>query len=125
MSDERRREGFGRGMHLRKRPEFLSVQEKGRRQAGRCYVVYVLARATEPSPRKLPRFGVTVSKKVGPSVTRNRVKRWVRESCRRLAPTLSTANDYVVIARAAAATLGYQQTAREISGLLERARRLP
>ncbi len=61
------------------RRDFLLVQSKGRRLHGECFVLLVFDRGDgKPS-----RIGVTVSRKVGNSVVRHRVKRWVRETFRR------------------------------------------
>jgi ribonuclease P protein component len=45
------------------------------------------------------RLGVTVSRKVGPAVTRNRVKRLIREAFRLNQHQLPTSWDLVVVAR--------------------------
>lgn len=50
------------------------------------------------------RFGLVVSRKVGNAVTRNRVKRWLREIVRRL--DRHDPVDLVVIARSEAASAG-------------------
>jgi len=60
------------------------------------------------------RLGITVSRKVGGAVVRNRVKRWVRESYRRFPEGRPPSTDLVVIAKPAAAGSTYQAIAAEL-----------
>jgi ribonuclease P protein component len=60
------------------------------------------------------RLGITVSRKVGIAVERNRVKRRVREWFRRSQHGLPRDHDLVLIARAGAAAQRAQETAREL-----------
>lgn len=62
---------------LRKRREFLRLQGRGKRVHGRRFIFHFL-----PSGAPRSRLGVTVSRKVGNAVVRNRIKRWVREAWR-------------------------------------------
>ena len=61
------------------------------------------------------RLGITVSKKVGNAVTRNRIRRLVREFVR-LDRWVPAASDVVVVAkRSAAEAAGYREVARDLS----------
>ncbi len=110
-------ERLGRSQRLRARSGFLLVQQQGRRIPGQTLVVYAMRRR-DGNPEHTSRLGITVSKKVGNAVVRNRVKRWVRESYRRLEPIQDA--DIVVIAKPSAAQSSYQATARELGNLLAR-----
>lgn len=111
----RRSEGFPKSIRLRKRPDFLRVQGKGRRIVRASLVAVALRREDKGSPR----FGLTVSKKVGNAVVRNRVKRALREALRRDARAL-TGVDVVFIARPSAAMASSMQLAAEVGEVLER-----
>jgi ribonuclease P protein component len=111
-------ECFPRAARVRKRLDYLRVQNHGRRFSSQHYLVFVL-----PAPARGPmRFGVTVSRKVGNAVSRNLVKRWIRESCRRLASEMPPDLDMVVIARPEAARAGFAPTFSELASLGRRLR---
>jgi ribonuclease P protein component len=71
------RETFPKSARLRKRSEYRRVQERGRRIHGAHFVLFALDVAGGT------RLGITVSRKVGTAVQRNRIKRQVREAFRR------------------------------------------
>ena len=67
-----------REQRLRKRREFLAAYKRGAKIQAAHFVLYILE-------NDLPhhRLGVTVSRKIGPAVVRNRIKRRIREIYRR------------------------------------------
>jgi ribonuclease P protein component len=85
---------------LRRRREFLQIQQRGRK----LYAGEVLVLALDASGSG-PRIGITVSSKVANAVARNRVKRWVREAFRAVRSDLP-AVDLVVIARRGSPEMG-------------------
>jgi ribonuclease P protein component len=84
-------------MRLRRRREFLAVQEDGVKVHGRH--LWVVARRMSMSEG---RAGFTVTKKVGSAVTRNRIRRQMREWLRTHG-WVPTGLDVVFIARESAA----------------------
>ncbi len=105
-----------RAERVRKRAAFVAVQNRGRKLHTDSFLVFVL-----PSqPEALPRLGVTVSKKVGGAVQRNRVKRLVREAFRRRKALFPRGVDLVFIAKKTAISADGAKVAREIETLCAR-----
>jgi len=67
-----------------------------------------------------PRIGITVSRKVGNAVVRNRIKRRVREYYRLHSIAVMNDWDFHVIAKKPAATLSFQQTVTMLDGLFDK-----
>jgi len=91
----------GRG-RLSRSAEFDRVFRQGKSHAGRDLVLYVFPRGEDGSD---PRLGLSVSRKVGGAVERNRVKRVLREAFAEESGRLPAGSDAVVIARAGAREL--------------------
>ena len=66
------------------------------------------------------RMGITVSRKVGGAVVRNRVKRWIRECYRRRRSAFPGTVDFVVVARPSAADADQVGLCRELTTLARR-----
>ncbi len=111
---------FGRTDRLRRPREFAAVNRRGWRTAGPAFVVLGAQRRAGEVRDPRVRLGITVSRKVGPAVVRNRVKRRVREWFRRSRAGLAPDLDLVVIARRPAAGLSGPEVGTMLSELLPR-----
>ena len=101
---------------LKKRWEFERAYQKGSKYWNRDFVIYVLN-----TDGKALRLGITVSKKVGKSVQRNRVKRLIRESFRQLRPQMKRGYDVVVVGRTPASRLTCQEARNGLAYLFRKA----
>ena len=111
---------FRRGDRLLRSSEFSRVGREGRRAADPAFVLLVAQHVSDPGGRS-QRLGVTVSRKVGNAVVRNRVKRRIREWFRRARPKLRAEIDLVVIGRSAAAGLSGPEMKESLCRLARRA----
>ena len=94
---------FAAADRLHRSAEFLRLQRNGVRFQSPHFVVYAGNLEHEPERSRL---GVTVSRRIGNAVVRNRVKRRVRESFRKeLRALLPPHTSIVVIARGGAESL--------------------
>ena len=104
---------FGRAFSLGRNKQFTYVYRRGKSFQSRRMVLYYLR------ARDL-KVGFSVFAKVGNSVTRNRVRRRMREDFRMLRPSLLPGK-YIFVARTAAAEAPYPEMAKEMKSLLKRA----
>ena len=106
--------GFRRDRRLRKRRDFVAVQTGGAKVRTKYFLVLVR--------KGTGRVGITVTKRTGNAVTRNRLKRLIREFVRQsgwdAGAWVPRDRDVVIIARSAAAGQSY----RDLAGDLERNR---
>ena len=100
--------------YLTKPQQYALVYSKGNSWASNLVVMKAL-----PNGLTLSRYGFSVSKRVGKAVTRNRVKRLLREILR--ITSLKSGWDIIFIARPAVATADYASLKRAVEGLLSRA----
>ena len=83
---------------LTRSSDFQRVYRQGSSTASRFLVLHYFAQPAGVV-RAEPRLGLSVSKKLGGAVVRNRVKRLLRETFRECAARLPGNYDYVLIAR--------------------------
>jgi ribonuclease P protein component len=106
---------------LTRSADFDVVYRRGRSRSSRHLVVYVFAGAGA-SPDEA-RLGITVPRKVGGAVVRNRLKRQLREAMVALGPDAARGSDVVVVARAgldeAVETQGFAWLVEELRTLVE------
>ncbi|RKD68086.1 ribonuclease P protein component [Sinobaca qinghaiensis] len=104
-------------MHkLKKNHEFSMVFDKGSSYANRQFVLYVLKKPAQSEYR----VGVTVSRKLGNAVTRNRMKRLLREVLKELDDFLDPKKDYVIIARKPALEMEYEELKKSFKHVLRK-----
>ncbi len=84
--------------------------------ANSCLVLYARKNRTGTN-----RIGITVSKKLGKAVVRNRVRRRIREAYRLNEERFQPGWDIVIVARSRAVEVGFQKLAGSLLSLAERA----
>jgi len=104
-------------VRLSRSADFDRVFRHGRSHAGRELVLYVFPRG-EGTDADGPRLGLSVSRKVGGAVQRNRVKRLLREAFELEGNRLPAGTDAVVVARREANALAEREGLAGIRGAL-------
>ena len=99
---------FPRAFRLTARREFLAVYDKGRRAGSTSFVMFAL-----PNTMGHCRLGITVTRKAGSSVERNRIRRVLRDVFRRHRAELTPALDLVLNARPGASEASAADVDRE------------
>ena len=101
---------------LKKNKDFKNCYDNGRSWANRELVLYVCGNGTADN-----RLGISVSKKVGNSVIRHRIKRLIRENYRLHEDGFNSGLDLAVIARMSAADADYDRIGRALLHLARKA----
>lgn len=85
-------------------------------QANSCLVLYARKNRTDTN-----RVGITVSKKLGKAVVRNRVRRRIREAYRLNEEKFLPGWDIVIVARSRALEVSFQKLSESLLSLADRA----
>jgi ribonuclease P protein component len=111
MADRARR----RRRRLSRSGEFERVYREGSSHASRHLVVYAFPRGDAAGA---PRLGVSVGRKLGGAIERNRVKRLLREAFWAAADDLDDGHDFVIVARPPAGELAEREGERGVEAAL-------
>lgn len=101
---------------LRKNKEFSKVYKVGKSFANWALVVYLRENGLSYN-----RLGISVSKKVGKSVVRNRLRRLIKENYRNYIDEIKTGYDIIFIVRIASKDANFYDMKKGMEKLLKRA----
>jgi len=105
---------FTKADRILKRSEFIALSTLGRKVQNNDFIAYFL-----PGQHNQSRLGVTVTKKVGQAVERNRIKRIVREFFRINRHCLSGKWDINIIAKRQGAGLSSEKAYRSLQNIFD------
>ncbi|VEF46044.1 ribonuclease P protein component [Bacillus freudenreichii] len=103
-----------KAFRIKDNAEFQAVFKKGKSVANRQFVIYML----EKKEQTHFRIGLSVSKKIGNAVTRNRIKRYIRQAFHEFQEQVSHNKDFVIIARKPAAEMDYHSVKKSLEHVL-------
>ena len=99
---------------IKKNSDFQLVFKNGKSKANKHFIMYILKNDTDKNF-----LGISVSKKVGNSVVRHRIKRLLKESYRLHENMFNSGLNIVVIARKGADELNFYQTEQSLLHLMK------
>ena len=114
--DARSRQGFPPSCRLRTSREYSQLWRQGRR----CHTAQLLVIAAPGSTGG--RLGISVGRKVGNAVCRNRIKRWLREYFRLHRVKFNSVTDLSVVVKPGAAQLDHAAIDQQLQEALRRLR---
>ncbi|WP_226668594.1 ribonuclease P protein component [Metabacillus litoralis] len=107
-----------RKFRIKKNKDFQKVFKKGKSIANRQFVLYIYNEKEE----KEFRVGLSVSKKIGNAVTRNKVKRLIRQVFSEEKHRFVIGKEFIIIARKPAAKMNYHEVKSSLNHLFRKAK---
>lgn len=114
------KQGFSRTQRILRSAEFASIKEKGERVVRGC----VIANWVRRPDRAYSRLGAVTSRRIGKATVRNRARRLMRESFRRLSPQLECPLDLILVARHSIRLKSQSEMQADLESILRRQRLL-
>lgn len=108
-------QSFRRAEKVTSKSNYRIIYEQGVRRSSRFFTIITCG-----NPDRVTRLGITVTKKTGNAVFRNRTKRLIREFFRRNKNLFPAGHDVVVMAKRNLPPLSYQETEQELTELFHR-----
>lgn len=108
--------GLKKAYRVKKNSEFQDILRTGKSFANRELVIYYKEKSTQDHFR----IGISVGKKIGNAVTRNRIKRFIRESFIQLEDQIIPEVDMIIIARKPTIHMNVNQMKKSITHLLRK-----
>ncbi len=92
MNETSARYRFRKSQRLLSTPEFQAVYQRRHKAADGVLLLF-----GQPNGREFTRIGLSVSRKVGPAVVRNQLKRWLREAFRLNQQQMPVGWDFIAV----------------------------
>ncbi|WP_156289939.1 ribonuclease P protein component [Oceanobacillus salinisoli] len=105
---------------IKKNEDFQFVFRKGKSFANRQLVIYYVEKPGQDHFR----IGLSVGKKIGNAVTRNRIKRYLRQAFQELDSSIKYPYDIVIIARNPTKNMEYEEIKKSLIHLMYKERLL-
>ncbi|HBO83981.1 MAG: ribonuclease P protein component [Deltaproteobacteria bacterium GWC2_42_11] len=106
---------FTKKERLLKKQDFIEAVSKGRRFRTKNFTIFI-----KQNDRGIKRLGLSVSRKVGTAVKRNRIKRLIREFFRQNKEMFPASSDISISVRYGYSPAGLSEPARELAEFLTR-----
>jgi ribonuclease P protein component len=113
--DKAKSEGFPHQLRIVRSKDYRDIYKAGKKIHSKRFILFVRKSSIEHS-----RLGLTVSRKVGGSVSRNRVKRLFREVFRRSIGKIPNQLDIVVNAKSSCIAVNYIELRNEFLDLMQK-----
>lgn len=99
---------------LRKNIEFKRVYSKGKNYWNRNLILYIKKNGLEET-----RLGITITKKIGNAVVRNKIRRKIKEIYRKNYPNIKSGYDLIIIPKKNVIDLSYQELESSLIHILK------